>query len=525
MMKRFIAQAVVCVIVCVFLGTVLIPNSIVNGNTSEKLAEADHSASQMSDRNSVICGYVIDNVTGDPLADVEVGLSWEDFEGNNGWDSTITNVTGFYFFNTNPVEFELHFYPENYFNEYTSTFTVWDNQIFWFNISLIPIPEQTAHVQGYITDNISGEPIEGATVSLNWYDWESHHWNNYTSSNVSGYYYLGSIPGSTSIYVHRDDYFQYSSDFFFTQNNSLIWFNISLIPYPVATAVVCGYITDAELGDPIPDAQVYVHCVTEYGTYSNYTDTNEIGFYTLGTIPGNVDIYCYRSDYDSSSSNDNEVNENDTLWLNFTLTYQPDENSEVKGYVIDSQTHAAVRNAFIRYHWKDDVGHFYSKSTFTDQKGYYLITVPRGQVQFFITGNGYSNQQTSWFFIDDYLNSWLNVTLEPEISLVFDKPQPGIYINNVLRFPFLSKILSRFFPNSIPLIIGSLEITVNITKVTLGCNRVDFYIDGVYLRTDTEQPFTHTWNEKGFSKHAIQVIAYDNAGPCRIETIMVRKLL
>ncbi len=325
--------------------------------------------------------------------------------------------------------------------------------------------------------------------------------------------------------MHRDDYFQYSSDFFFTQNNSLIWFNISLIPYPVATAVVCGYITDAELGDPIPDAQVYVHCVTEYGAYSNYTDTNEIGFYTLGTIPGNVDIYCYRSDYDSSSSNDNEVNENDTLWLNFTLTYQPDENSEVKGYVIDSQTHAAVRNAFIRYHWKDDVGHFYSKSTFTDQKGYYLITVPRGQVQFFITGNGYSNQQTSWFFIDDYLNSWLNVTLEPEISLVFDKPQPGIYINNVLRFPFLSKILSRFFPNSIPLIIGSLEITVNITKVTLGCNRVDFYIDGVYLRTDTEQPFTHTWNEKGFSKHAIQVIAYDNAGPCRIETIMVRKLL
>ncbi len=70
------------------------------------------------------------------MGNVEVGLSREDFEGNTGWDSTITNVTGFYFFNTNPVEFELHFYPENYFNEYSSTLTVWDNQIFWFNISL-----------------------------------------------------------------------------------------------------------------------------------------------------------------------------------------------------------------------------------------------------------------------------------------------------------------------------------------------------------------------------------------------------
>jgi hypothetical protein len=184
-----------------------------------------------------------------------------------------------------------------------------------------------------------------------------------------------------------------------------------------------------------------------------------------------------------------------------------------------------VRNAFIRYDWKDDVGHFYSKSTFTDQKGYYWITAPAGPVQFFIIGNGYANQQTSWFFINEYSNSWLNASLEPEISLVFDKPQPGIYINDVLRFPFLSKMLSRFFPNSIPLIIGSLEITVNITKATLGCNRVEFYIDGVYLGTDTEEPFTYTWNEKGFSKHTIQVIAYDNAGPCRIETIMVRKLL
>ncbi len=97
-----------------------------------------------------------------------------------------------------------------------------------------------------------------------------------------------------------------------------------------------------------------------------------------------------------------------------------------------------MRNALIRYDWKDDVGHFYSKSTFTDQKGYYWITAPAGPVQFFIIGNGYANQQTSWFFINEYSNSWLNASLEPEISLVFDKPQPGIYINNVstVSLPF-----------------------------------------------------------------------------------------
>ncbi|MCX6671264.1 MAG: Ig-like domain-containing protein [Euryarchaeota archaeon] len=525
MTKRLITKAVVLCIICLFFGTSAIANRTEGVPIKEQVAEEPQSIGQMSNQNSVICGYITDNVTGDPLGDVEVGLSWEDFEGNTGWNTTYTDSTGFYLFITVPVEFRLQFYPENYFNEYSSTLTVWENQIFWFNISLIPIPEQTARIQGYLTDSISGEPIQSAIVTLNWYEEGTHYWYNYTYSNSSGYYYIGSIPGRVIIYVHYDNYFSYDSGDLFIQNNSLIWFNISLIPYPTASAFVCGYITDAELGDPIPNAQVDVSCYTEYGYFSNITYTDEIGFYTLGTIPGNIDIWYHCQDYESSSSQNHEVKENETLWINLTMTYHPTEDSEVKGYVIDGQTHAAVRNAFIRYDWRDEVGHYYSKSTFTDQKGYYLITAPAGLVQFFITGNGYTTQQTSWFTIYEYSESWLNVTVEPEISLVFDKPQPGIYINNELRFPLFSRILSRFFPKSIPLIIGPLDITVNITKSTLGCNRVEFYIDNEYLGTDTEEPFTYYWNEKGFSKHTIQVLAYDNAGPCRIETIIVRKLM
>ncbi len=527
MMKRLSTKAVVCLIVCIFLGTILLPIRNVKGDTSEKPADQQYYSNQMSDGNSVICGYVTDNETGGALEIVNVDISWEDFEGNQGWDSIFTNSTGFYLFNTAAVEFRLYFYYDDYFNEYTSTFTVWDNQIFWFNISLIPIPEQTVHIQGYLIDNTSGEPIQAADVDLNWYEQESsHNWHNYTTTNSSGYYYIGAIPGETRIQVHCENYFQFYSEEFYTQNNSLIWMNISLNPFPTVSAVICGYITDDELGDPIPDAGVSLYCYTEYGQFYNHTYSNEIGFYTFGTIPGNVDISCYRSGYDSSSTSNHEINENETLWINLTMTYQPNENSQVKGYVVDGETHAAVRNAFIRYDWKDEVGHFYSKSTFTDQKGYYWITAPAGPVQFFITGNGYTNQQTSWFFINEYSNSWLNASLEPEITLVFDKPQPGVYINNQLRFPILSQILMRFFPNSIPLIIGPLEITVNITKSSImGCARVEFYIDGVYLGTDSEEPFTCNWNKKSSFKHEIQVIAYDNAGPCTIETITVRKFM
>ncbi|MBN1860161.1 MAG: hypothetical protein JW840_01730, partial [Candidatus Thermoplasmatota archaeon] len=305
-----------------------------------------------------------------------------------------------------------------------------------------------------------------------------------------------------------------------------IWFNISLVPYPAVSVVVCGYITDADIGDPIPDAYVSLYCSSEYGSFYNTTYTNGIGFYSLGTIPGNVSIYSHRFGYGSSSSSTYLVNENDTLWVNLSLSFRPIEDSKVKGYVTDGETHAAVRNAFIRYDWKDDVGHFYSKYTFTDQKGFYSITAPTGSVQFFFTGNGYTNQQTSWFFINEYSDSWVNATLEPEITLMFEKPQSHIYINNNARFPLLSRFLSRISPGSLPLIIGPLEIIVNITKTSImGCSRVDFYIDEVYLWTDSQEPFTYMWNTKSSSRHIIQAIAYDNAGPCRIESIMVRKIV
>ena len=99
--------------------------------------------------------------------------------------------------------------------------------------------------------------------------------------------------------IYHYNYFTYHTGDFFTQNNSLIWLNISLIPYPPVSAVVCGYITDAETGDPIPGAYVNLNCDTAYGSFSNGTNTNEIGFYTVGTIPGIIEIYCYLSDYQS----------------------------------------------------------------------------------------------------------------------------------------------------------------------------------------------------------------------------------
>ncbi len=211
--------------------------------------------------------------------------------------------------------------------------------------------------------------------------------------------FLAAIPGRTQIFVeYLFHYFTYSTEIF-TENNSITWLNISLIPYPPITALVCGYIMDAELEDPIPDAYARLYCDTESGNFYNYTLTNEVGFYSVGTIPGNIVINVTKRSTTSWSTN-YDIVENQTLWINLTLTFQPVKSSRIHGFVIDNETHAAIRNAYIRYDWKDDAGHFdlRAESTFTNQKGYYSIMAPAGAVEFSITETGYTNQPDTMDF-------------------------------------------------------------------------------------------------------------------------------
>jgi hypothetical protein len=525
MSKHLLIKTVVCAILCLLLGPYVIPN--IQGDGPDKRQSIDdHPISiQMSGENSIVEGYVTDHMAGYPLGNVNVTLEWQDSDGYQGSDSTQTDAIGFYLFHTTAVDVCLYFDCEDYFPEHSFWMNIGENGLLWFNISMVLIPEQNVFIQGYIIDNTSAAPIAGAEILLFWNDNDEHWLEKNTQSNLSGYYCFWTLPGRNQIVADLlHYYFSYGKEIFI-ENISILWLNISLIPYPPDTAVVYGYITDAELGDPISDVSVNVYCDAELGQFYNYTYSNENGFYSIGTIPGNLGVMAFKTHYLRSWSTNYDIIDNETLCVNLTMTFYPKENSRVKGYVVDNDTRAAVRNAFIRYDWKDEVGHFYSKSVLTDQKGYYSIIVPEGALQLTITRNGYTNQQTSWFFVGEDTDNWLNTTLTPEISVEFIKPHPGIYINNEARFLFLSRLWSRIFPNSIPLIIGPLDITVNITKSTLGCNRVEFYIDNKYLGTDTEEPFTYYWNEKGLSKHTIQVIAYDNAGPCTIETIMVRKLL
>lgn len=98
-------------------------------------------------------------------------------------------------------------------------------------------------------------------------------------------------------------------------------------------------------------------------------------------------------------------------------------------------------------------------------------------------------------------------------SIEFVKPYKGIYIANKKRISTLSNTI----------IIGKIDVEV----VTLNDNitRVDFYIGKTYKESDTTAPYNWTWDEPGFGKKVIMVVACDDFGNKYYTNMTVRKFL
>jgi len=105
---------------------------------------------------------------------------------------------------------------------------------------------------------------------------------------------------------------------------------------------------------------------------------------------------------------------------------------------------------------------------------------------------------------------------QPEIIIL--KPQKGLYLfNHQIRRYLIRK----------PLIIGKINITVNVTENELGIQRVEFYINDVLKANDTTMPYNYIWDEKRIfkHKHKIKITAYDKAGNSASEEMTVWKFL
>jgi len=86
--------------------------------------------------------------------------------------------------------------------------------------------------------------------------------------------------------------------------------------------------------------------------------------------------------------------------------------------------------------------------------------------------------------------------IPPDIDII--NPESAIYLLNSKIIPFFT-----------PIIFGKIDILTNISE---SIHSVEFYVDGILQETDIEEPYQWTWDEIGFLKHNISVVAFDKMG-------------
>lgn len=82
------------------------------------------------------------------------------------------------------------------------------------------------------------------------------------------------------------------------------------------------------------------------------------------------------------------------------------------------------------------------------------------------------------------------------MNIEITHPDNGFYFNNNKLFPFITSVM-----------IGDALIRTNTSG---DIQYVEFYLDGVLIDTDMEEPFEWLWDEVDFFKHTVKVVAYDS---------------
>ena len=145
--------------------------------------------------------------------------------------------------------------------------------------------------------------------------------------------------------------------------------------------------------------------------------------------------------------------------------------------------------------------------------------------------------QRAWFYIDDvylrsdaaapYTAAWDTTGLSGAHQIrarVYDLA--GNYTDALINVTVSSDAtppaVNITSPANGAVVSGSVTISATATDAS-GIQRVWFYVDDVYLRSDAIAPYTATWNASGAGSgpHTIRVRAYDNAGNYADTTVSV----
>jgi hypothetical protein len=179
--------------------------------------------------NSVVCGNIKDNNTGNPISGANISLLWEGPANQFYINNTVSDYLGFYQMNVAEGSITLEVEANGYFQEYIEEIAISDFETLWFNFSLISSPPENSVLCGYITDEETGYPINNARVTIEWVDASlNHEYQNQTFSDSSGFYSINVASGELYLDISKMGYEYYDPYRHDAEENSALWYNVSI---------------------------------------------------------------------------------------------------------------------------------------------------------------------------------------------------------------------------------------------------------------------------------------------------------
>ncbi|MFQ5908709.1 MAG: carboxypeptidase regulatory-like domain-containing protein, partial [Thermoplasmata archaeon] len=274
-----------------------------------------------------------------------------------------------------------------------SGFTVGSGETVWIDMMLDPFPPETSTIQGYVTVNGTGAPIDNASVVAS-----VQGFANGTNTNATGYYTINVFPGSWELGVSASGFGNANSQVSIGANETR-WENFTLKP---TTATAKGYISDEDTGLGIGGAQVFVG--EPDASPSNFTTTNTSGYYEMRTIAGSQFVGAQASGY-LLNLTFFTIADNETKWVNLTLA---PEDAVLKGYVTDVTTTAPLGGVFIQLGQEP-----FSAQTTSNGTGYYEVDFGSGPTEMNAMAGGYQFFEANLTLATGV--NWFNFTMYPDL--------------------------------------------------------------------------------------------------------------
>ncbi len=365
-------------------------------------------------------GFITDENNGLPIEDATILIISIGKHLSFDRDETTTDSTGYYEINLEKIFYGevIYFVSAEGYYGFRDILLLHDEEINWINKTLTPgAPAKNSVVNGYVYHADNADPIEGAVVDITWSDNNDHGEWLYTVTDDNGFFSVNVAAGEAMPWVYAEDYYETYKREKLVGDGETTEFIIHLYPRYPDSAMICGYVTEEQSGEPIENVLIEVMSDNyEIPHFDwNFTFTDADGYYEIMVAESDFWIDAFTYHHTSSYGLHDHINEGETYYWDQTLYEIPPQTAKITGYITDNNTNDPIEEAHIRCIWFDGQGHHFSKNTLADNLGFYEMNIAPGNISIYVSASSgeYYSFRSDTYMIGEDETILLNISLDP----------------------------------------------------------------------------------------------------------------